>query len=45
MLNLYEMASQEIQDLLQQIGIGKLGCVCEGHPYVVRMKYYPTGSD
>ncbi|WP_416674953.1 pyridoxamine 5'-phosphate oxidase family protein [Egbenema bharatensis] len=45
MLDLYEMSSQEIKDLLQQVEYGHLGCACEGHPYVVPMKYYPTDSD
>lgn len=45
MLDLYEMSSQEIQDLLQQVGYGHLGCAHEGHPYVVPMKYYLIGSD
>jgi hypothetical protein len=45
MLDLYEMSSQEVQDLLQEVGYGHLGCTCEGYPYVVPMKYYLAGSD
>jgi len=45
MLDLYEMSSREIQDLLQQVGYGHLGCICGEHPYVVPMNYYLTGSD
>ncbi len=40
MLDIDEMGSKEIQDLLQQVGYGHLGCVLEGHPYVVPMHYY-----
>lgn len=45
MLDLYEMSSQEIQHLLQQVGYGHLGCTYEGHPYVVPMNYYLDGSN
>lgn len=44
MLDLYEMNSQEMRDLLQQVGYGHLGCTCEGHPYVVPMHYYLENS-
>jgi nitroimidazol reductase NimA-like FMN-containing flavoprotein (pyridoxamine 5'-phosphate oxidase superfamily) len=45
MLDIYEMGSKEIQDLLQQVGYGHLGCTREGHPYVVPMHYYLEDSD
>lgn len=45
MLDVYEMGSKEIQDLLQQVGYGHLGCAHEGRPYVVPMHYYLEGSD
>jgi len=40
MLNIDEMGSKEIQDVLQKVGYGHLGCVGEGHPYVVPIHYY-----
>ena len=40
MLDIYEMGSKEIKDLLQQVGYGHLGCALEGHPHVVPMHYY-----
>ncbi len=40
MVDIYEMGSKEIQDLLQQVGHGHLGCALEGRPYVVPMHYY-----
>ncbi|MEG4228115.1 pyridoxamine 5'-phosphate oxidase family protein [Microcoleus sp. N9_B2] len=45
MLDIDEMSSKEIQELLQQVGHGHLGCVFEGHPYVVPMHYYLQDSD
>jgi hypothetical protein len=45
MLDIYEMSSQEIRDLLAQVGYGHLGCTNEGHPYVVPMNYYLDGTD
>jgi nitroimidazol reductase NimA-like FMN-containing flavoprotein (pyridoxamine 5'-phosphate oxidase superfamily) len=45
MLEMDEMSSKEIQKLLQQVGDGQLGCVFEGHPYVVPMHYYLQDSD
>jgi hypothetical protein len=45
MLDIEEMESKEIQDLLQQVGYGHLGCAGEGHPYVVPMHYYLENSD
>ncbi len=37
MLDIDEMNSKEIQELLQTVGYGHLGCMGEGHPYVVPM--------
>lgn len=45
MLDIDEMGTQEIQDLLQQVRYGHLGCVFEGHPYVVPMHYYFENPD
>ncbi|MEG4999370.1 pyridoxamine 5'-phosphate oxidase family protein [Microcoleus sp. B4-D4] len=45
MLDIDEMSSKEIQELLQKVGHGHLGCVFEGHPYVVPMHYYLQDSD
>lgn len=45
MLDIDEMSSKEIQELLQQVGHGHLGCVFEGHPYVLPMHYYLQDSD
>lgn len=45
MLDIDEMSSKEIQDLLQQVGYGHLGCAFEGHPYVVPMHYYFENPD
>jgi hypothetical protein len=45
MLDIEEMESKEIQDLLQQVGYVHLGCAGEGHPYVVPMHYYLEDSD
>lgn len=45
MLDIDEMGSKEIQDLLQQVRYGHLGCVFEGHPYVVPMHYYFENPD
>ncbi|ABA23345.1 Pyridoxamine 5'-phosphate oxidase-related, FMN-binding protein [Trichormus variabilis ATCC 29413] len=40
MLDIDEMGSKEIHELLQRIEYGHLGCASEGHPYVVPMHYY-----
>ena len=40
MLDVDVMRTKEIQDLLEQVGYGHLGCAFEGRPYVVTMQYY-----
>lgn len=45
MLDIDEMSSKEIQELLQKVGYAHLGCTLEGHPYVVPMRYYLNGSE
>jgi len=40
MLDIDEMNTEEIHDLLQKVRIGHLGCARDGHPYVVPMHYY-----
>lgn len=45
MLDIDEMSSKEIQDLLQQVRYGHLGCALEGHPYVMPMHYYFENPD
>lgn len=45
MLDIDEMGTKEIEDLLQQVQYGHLGCVFEGHPYVVPMHYYFENPD
>ncbi|MGB3300938.1 MAG: pyridoxamine 5'-phosphate oxidase family protein [Phormidesmis sp.] len=44
MLDIDIMGSQDIQNLLQQVGHGHLGCAFEGRPYVVPMQYYLENS-
>jgi hypothetical protein len=39
------MEVKEMHDLLQQVQYGHLGCMGEGHPYVVPMHYYFSNSD
>jgi uncharacterized protein len=45
MLDIDEMSSKEIHELLEQVGYGHLGCIHEGKPYVVPMFYYLQDSD
>jgi uncharacterized protein len=45
MLDIDEMNSKEIQELLQTVGYGHLGCIGEGHSYVVPMHYYLKDSE
>ncbi len=45
MLDIDEMSSKEIQELLKEVGHGHLGCIFKEHPYVVPMHYYLEGSD
>jgi uncharacterized protein len=45
MLDIDEMNSKEIHELLHQVGYGHLGCVHEGKPYVMPMHYYLKDSD
>ncbi|MGL5082014.1 MAG: pyridoxamine 5'-phosphate oxidase family protein [Microcoleaceae cyanobacterium] len=45
MLDIDEMSSKEIQELLKKVGHGHLGCIFKEHPYVVPMHYYLEGSD
>lgn len=33
MLDIDEMGTQEMHDLLQKVGHGHLGCASNGHPY------------
>lgn len=40
MLDVDIMSSKEIENLLEEVGYGHLGCAFEGRPYVVPMKYY-----
>lgn len=45
MLDIDEMSKKEIMDLLQKVKHGHLGCVGEGHPYVMPMHYYLKDSE
>jgi nitroimidazol reductase NimA-like FMN-containing flavoprotein (pyridoxamine 5'-phosphate oxidase superfamily) len=45
MLDIDEMSSKEIHELLHQGGYGHLGCIHEGKPYVMPMHYYLEDSD
>jgi nitroimidazol reductase NimA-like FMN-containing flavoprotein (pyridoxamine 5'-phosphate oxidase superfamily) len=45
MLDIDEMSSKEIHELLQKVGYGHLGCIHEGKPYVMPMHYYLEDSD
>jgi uncharacterized protein len=40
MLDIDEMSRKEIDEILQKVGHGHLGCALDGHPYVVPMHYY-----
>ncbi|MCC5627253.1 pyridoxamine 5'-phosphate oxidase family protein [Nostoc sphaeroides CHAB 2801] len=40
MLDIDEMGTKEIHELLKKVGHGHLSCALEGHPYVVPMHYY-----
>ena len=40
MLDIDEMDKKEINELLQKVGRGHLGCALDSHPYVVPMHYY-----
>jgi len=40
MLDIDEMGKKEINELIQKVGHGHLGCALDGHPYVVPMHYY-----
>ncbi|GAC1470296.1 MAG: hypothetical protein NVS2B14_02950 [Chamaesiphon sp.] len=44
MLDIDEMSSKEILELLQKVGYGHLGCIYEGKPYVIPMHYYLKDS-
>ena len=45
MLDIDEMSSKEIYELLRKIGYGHLGFIHEGKPYVMPMHYYLEGED
>lgn len=45
MLDIDEMSTQAIHDLLYRVGHGHLGCSFEGRSYVVPMHYYVDGPD
>jgi uncharacterized protein len=44
MLDIDEMSSQEIYELLRKVGYGHLGFIHEGKPYVMPMHYYLEGE-
>ncbi len=44
MLDIDEMSSKEILELLQNVGYGHLGCIHEGKPYILPMQYYLKDS-
>ena len=44
MLDIDEMSSAEILELLHKVGYGHLGCINEGKPYVIPMNYYLKDS-
>ena len=45
MLDIDEMSSKEIHELLHKVGYGHLGCIHEGKPYVIPMSYYLEAED
>lgn len=45
MLDIDEMRQKEIHELLHKVGYGHLGCIGEGHPYIVPMHYYLKDSE
>lgn len=45
MLDIDEMSSQEIYELLRKMGYGHLGFTHEGKPYVMPMHYYLEGEE
>lgn len=45
MINIKDMEVEEIQGLLRGTRFGHLGCVREGHPYVVPMHYAYDGEN
>ena len=45
MLDIDEMSSKEIHELLHKVGYGHLGCIHEGKPYVIPMNYYLEEED
>ena len=45
MLDIDEMSSTEIYELLRKIGYGHLGFTHEGKPYVMPMHYYLEGEE
>jgi uncharacterized protein len=45
MLDIDEMSSKEIYELLRKVGYGHLGFTHEGKPYVMPMHYYLEGED
>jgi uncharacterized protein len=45
MLDIDEMSSKEIYELLNKIGYGHLGFIHEGKPYVMPMHYYLEGEN
>lgn len=45
MLDIDEMSSHEIYELLHKVGYGHLGFIHEGKPYVMPMHYYLEGEE
>jgi uncharacterized protein len=45
MLNIDEMSTKEIRELLHKVGYGHLGFIYEGKPLVIPMHYYLEGAD